>query len=444
MRRAVSALATAMLAVTLVVGGAIALGPGGETRTATASTPPAAPTSLLLRPGTGAGSLQAHAAALQRRLREVPGDPSSFAALGIAYVAQARATGDPSLYPKAEGALVSSLRLDRRGNEDALLGLGALALARHDFDAALRLGRGASKIDPFGADAYGVIGDALLELGRYEEAFDAFQRMVDTRPDLASYARVSYARELQGDVRGAIRAMSLAFESAATPGDAAWVAYQLGELAFGSGDVHGSAGWYRRGIELDPSFVPNLAGLAKVAWARGDTTRAIERYRGVTSRYPAPEFVVALADLYRATGRVALAERQERVVRALHDLADANGVNADLELALFAADRGDETAALDAARAEWSRRRSVHVADALAWALHANGRFERAALFADRALRLGTRNATFLFHAGMIRLALGDDLAARSLLRRAVAVNPNFSILHASTAERVLARLGEA
>jgi tetratricopeptide (TPR) repeat protein len=440
MRKAASAAITVALAATLVVGGAIVLRPGGDGPEGRGSAPLPEPAALLTRQG----GLEAQIAALQERLREVPGDWRGFAALGIAYVAQARTTSDPSLYPKAEGVLATSLRLHGDDNEDALLGLGALALARHDFDGALRFGRRASEADPFGAGAYGVIGDALLELGRYGQAFDAFQTMVDTRPDLASYARASYARELQGDVRGAVRAMTLAFDAAATPGDAAWAAYQLGELAFGSGDVGGASSWYRRGLELDPSFVPNLAGTAKVAWARGDDRLAIERYREATARFPSPEFVVALADLYRVTGRNDLADEQETVVRALHELADGNGVNADLELAVFDADHGEERGALVAARAEWSRRRSVHVADALAWALYANGRYGSAATLADRALRLGTENATFLFHAGMIRLALGDEAGARSFLARAVAVNPNFSILHADTAERVLARLGAA
>jgi tetratricopeptide (TPR) repeat protein len=443
MRRAVSAGVILVLAATLMVGGAIVLRPGRDAPATRGSAPVPEPASLLSRQA-GGGSLETQIAALQERLGAVPGDWRGFAALGIAYVSQARTTGDPSQYPKAEAALATSLRLHDRDNEDALLGLGALALARHDFEGALRFGRRASEVDPFGADAYGVIGDALLELGRYGQAFDAFQTMVDTRPDLASYARVAYARELQGDVGGAVRAMALAFDAAATQGDAAWAAYQLGELAFGSGDVREAASWYGRGLELDPSFVPNLAGTAKVAWARGDDGLAIGRYREVTARYPAPEYVVALADLYRVTGRDRRANEQAAVVRALHELADGNGVNGDLELAVFDADHGEEVAALDAARSEWARRRSVHVADALAWALYANGRYEPAAALAGRALRLGTENATFLFHAGMIRLALGDDDGARSFLRRAVAVNPNFSILHADTAERVLARLGGA
>ena len=111
-------------------------------------------------------------------------------------------------------------------------------------------------------------------------------------------------------------------------------------------------------------------------------------------------------------------------------------MNADLELALFDADHGDPARALGAARAEWSRRQSVHVADAFAWALYTNGRYgPRIDLRRRVRSRLGTENATFLFHAGMIRLALGDEQGSRPLPpRRASPSNPNFSILHADAA----------
>jgi tetratricopeptide (TPR) repeat protein len=433
----------AAMAVALLVAGAIAFGPtadapagdlvGGSVSNRSSS--------ALLAPVVSAASLDETIASLQDRLRAVPEDWRSSASLGLAYVARARVTGDPSWYPKAEGVLARSLRVNADDNVEGLLGLGMLDLARHDFSAALGRGRRAAALDPHGAEAYAVIGDALLELGRYDHAFEAFQTMVDTRPDLSSYARVAYARELVGDVRGAERAMQMAFDAAGTPADAAWTAYHLGELAFGSGDVRSARGWYARGRELDPSYVPNLAGLAKVAWARGDDVLAVERFSDVVSRYPSAEFVAALADLYRATGRQALAEQQEDVVRAMHELASESGVNVDLELALFDADHGHPARALGAARAEWGRRQSVHVADAYAWALYANGRYARASALSERALALGTRNALFLFHAGMIRLELGDEQGAARYLSAALATNPNFSIQHADAAAMTLARL---
>lgn len=436
-----AALAAAM-AVALLVAGAIAfVRSPGEPRGRVGVGPSTRSSSALLVPAVVAGSLDGTIASLQARLRAAPDDWRSSASLGLAYVAQGRVSGDPSWYMKAEGVLERSLEVNAVDNVEARLGLGVLGLARHDFAAALREGRRAAELDPYGADALGVIGDALLELGRYDAAFEAFQAMVDTRPDLASYARVAYARELVGDVRGAERAMRMAFEAAGTAPDAAWSAYQLGELAFGSGDVRSARAWYARGLELDPSYVPNLAGLAKVAWARSDDELAVERYGDVVARYPSPEFVIALADLYRATGRPVLAEQQEDVVRAMHELATQSGVNVDLELALFDADHGDPQGALAAARSAWARRRSVHVADAYAWALYANGRYARAARLAERALALGTRNALFLFHAGMIRLELGDERAASRYLSAALATNPNFSIPHAGAAARVLAGL---
>jgi tetratricopeptide (TPR) repeat protein len=432
------AVVTAM-AVALVVAGAVVFVRGTGDGVDPSARHPSS--SALLLPRPNAGSLDGAISSLQQRLREFPDDWRGFAQLGLAYVAQARVTADPSWYPKAEGVLDRSVRLHPERNVDGALGIGALDLARHDFASALRQGRRAASLDPYDADAYGVIGDALIELGRYRAAFDAIQRMVDTRPDLASYARVAYARELRGDVAGAERAMLLAFDAAGSPSDAAWTAYQLGELAFGSGEVAAAGGWYARGFDLDPAYAPNLAGLARVAWARGNDDLAMRRYEEVAARYPAPEVVIALADLYRKTGHRALADQLEDVVRAMQELAAANGVNIDLELALFDADHGDQAGALSASRAEWARRHSIHVADACAWALYANGRYRRASAFADRALALGTRNALFLYHAGMIRLELGDRDGARRDLARSLAINPNFSILHAAEAARTLSRL---
>ena len=441
MRSIGRAAVAAAMAVALLLVGALVLvrGPGGPAQQPSS---PAIPASgALLVPAASTGSLESTISALQTRLRVNPNDWRGYASLGLAYLTQARVTADPSWYPKAEGVLRESLRLRGEGNLDAQLGLGALALARHDFETALDRGRAAEAVNPYNANVYGVIGDALLELGRYEEAVDAFQTMIDTRPGIPSYARASYARELLGDVPGAIDAMGLALDAAGSPSDGAWAAYQLGELEFGRGAVGEAETWYEQGLRLDPSYAPNLAGLARVAWASGEPDLAIERYRDAVMRYPSVEYVAVLGDLYATIGRDDLAEQQYAVVDATRALAQANGVNVDLEIALFDADHGDPESALAAAEAEWARRQSVHVADAYAWALYANGRYAEAARVSKRALELGTRNAAFLFHAGMIELARGRDEAARGLLRRAVAINPNFSILYARTAQLVLAEL---
>lgn len=439
MRRAIRLGVVPVLAAALLVVGGIGLLGAHEGDPGPATV--AAPAESVLLPPIVGGSLEDSIANLQRRLRVLPQDWKGFASLGLAYVTEARVTADPTYYPKAESALERSLSIDADGNFEALVGMGTLALARHDFAGALRWGERARAIAPVNADVDGVIGDAQLELGRYDAAFSTLQTMVDTRPDLSSYARVSYARELQGDVAGAIVAMRAAEQAAGTAADAAWATFQLGELDWNAGRARQAAVEYRRAIELAPDYVPPLAGLAKVAWADGRIDRAIELFTRVTERYPLPEFVIALGDLYRSAGDEADARHQYALVRAEQDLFRANGVNVDLELALFDADHGSPRDALAAARTEWGRRHSVHVADAYAWALHANGRDREAAAYSKRALELGTRSALFLFHAGMIQRALGHDVTAIRLLREALATNPNFSIAYSSIAARAVAAL---
>jgi tetratricopeptide (TPR) repeat protein len=417
----------------------------GAFRNLHAQTPPAAqpapaPKTADLFAPAGA-SLATIIAELQARLTLAPSDWKSYGYLGLAYVQQARATADPTYYPKAEGALATSLSLQPRKNEVALVGEAALAAGRHDFTGALRYGEQARALDPHDANVYGVIGDAENELGRYPAAFASFQKMVNTLPNLSSYARVSYARELQGDVPGALQAMGLARDVAGTPADVAWADFQTGELYFNSGRPLRARAAYRAGLHADPTYVPNLAGLAKVAWATGDMKAAIAGYNRVVQRYPAPEHVIALGDLYAITGDQTQAQRQYALVRAEEKLFQANGVNIDLEQALFDADHGDAADALMAARTEWGRRHSILVADAYAWALYANGRYAQAAVYAHKAMALGMHNALIYFHAGMIELKLGQRDDARTLLARALDTNPHFSILHAPEARRTLAML---
>ena len=394
------------------------------------------PAALAVAPDPGEQAIEQ----LQQRLREVPGDWNAANGLGLAYVQEARFTADPSFYPKAQAVLEASLQTHPNDNPGAYVGLAALAAARHDFSGALRDGERAKRLDPYDGAVYGVIGDALVELGRYGQAATAFQRMVDTAPGLSSYARISYLRELHGDVSGAVVAMQAARQVAGTPQDTAWAAYQLGELAWNSGDVAEAASRYREASQLDPGWVPPDAGLAKVAWARGHVGAAIAGYRDVVARYPLPEYVVALGDLLWTSGDHTGAREQYGLAHAEAALFRANGVNVDLELALFDADHGRPGPALRAARAEWDRRHSIHVADAYAWALHAAGRDREALSYERRALALGTRSALFRYHLGMIELALGLGPAGATDLRTALRINPHFSILGMSVARSALTR----
>src|SRR5205823_2239067 len=217
---------------TLAVALFVAAGLGPFRRADPGAPPTAAPGSETLLQPVLSGSLDRIISSLQQRLRVLPDDYRSFASLGLAYVQQARLTADPSYYPKAEGVLQRSLSLDTRDNYAAMVGMAALAAARHDFATALAWGERAKEINSANGNVYGVIGDAQVELGRYPQAYASFQKMVDTLPGLSSYSRVSYARELQGNVPGAIASMQAAFDVTGSPADQAWASNQLGDLEF--------------------------------------------------------------------------------------------------------------------------------------------------------------------------------------------------------------------
>jgi tetratricopeptide (TPR) repeat protein len=426
-----------MAVLLFVAGGAGLLRPSEPSPPPSAFSSPAS----LLTPGT-AGDLEAIIAGLQNRIRQRSGDWRGLASLGLAYLQKGRLTADPSYYPKAHALLKRSLELEA-ANFEAALGMGILALGRHDFEVALRWGRTARALNTASAQALGVIGDALLELGRHPASARAFQAMVDLRPDTASYARVSYYRELNGDVSGAIEAMRMARDLAGTPGDASWAGYQLGELFFGAGLLPEAARTYRTAAAIDPVAALPEVGMARVAAARGRVDRAIRRLEEVVARYPAPEFVILLGDLHRAAGHPADAAERYALVEVTNRLNGAAGVDTDLEMALFDADHGHPTRAVHRASAAYRARPSVQAADALAWALHSAGRYQSADRYARQALRLGTRSAAFHFHAGMIARPLGDEGRAARHLRRALEINPWFSFVQAETARRTLREMAE-
>jgi tetratricopeptide (TPR) repeat protein len=375
---------------------------------------------------------------LQAQVREAPSDPDGYADLGLAYLQQVRETGDPTLYPRAQGTFEQAVRLDP-GDFTATSGLGSLALARHDFRRALALGEQAARINPVVARNYGVIADAEIELGRYGAAARTLQHYVDVKPELSSYARVSYFRELHGDLAGALAAMRLAVSAGGgTAENVGYVQSLVGKLQFDGGDYAAAERAYRAALTTDPGFPAAVVGLARVEAARGDYDPAIRRLRELVQRLPLPEYVIALGDTERAAGLNVAAERDYRLVGVETRLLQANGVNTDAELALFEADHGDPAQAMDLAARAWGAAPSVRSADAFSWALSAAGRDAEALRMSERAMRLGSRDPSFLYHAGMVARRAGEAQRAKGLLSKLVAQSPNFNPLYGPRAERAL------
>ncbi|MEO8357583.1 MAG: tetratricopeptide repeat protein [Chloroflexota bacterium] len=384
-------------------------------------------------------STDALIASLQDRLRENPEDWQSYSQLGLAYLQKARETGDPTYYLKTDEALEEALSL-QPNDYVSVSAKGALALARHDFSAALQWGEQATHLNPDRAYAYGVTADAQIELGRYEAAIQTLQTMVDLRPDMSSYSRISYIRELHGDVDGALEMMQLAVDGGTPNSEStAWVRTQLANLYFNTGDLEQAEVEYNLTLQNRPNYVYALAGLGRVRAAQGDMEAAIKLLNQTVAIMPMPEFVIMLGDLYLASGQREAATQQYELVATIEKLYRANGVDMDMEIALFNADHDqnlEETLSL--ARKAYANRPSIHGADALAWALYKTGNSVEAQTYLMEALKLGTKDPLKLFHAGMIALELGSKAQAREYLEEALAINPHFSILYAEEAHRTL------
>ncbi|MFI6517625.1 hypothetical protein ACIBF1_18865 [Spirillospora sp. NPDC050679] len=371
---------------------------------------------------TGTGLI----ARYQLTLRDAPDDHRTWAALGSAYVQQARTTLDPSYYPRAQGALERSLRLAPDGNDQAMVGMGALANARHQFAEAARWGARAARANPSSPEAQAVLADAYTQLGDYPAATRAVQRMNELQPGVSAFTRASYERQQRGDTAGARALLNQALAAAYLPADIAFCRYYLGELAFHAGDLAGADGHYRAAAIADPAFAPALQGTAKTAALRGDTATALRDYRALVARAPLPQYLAEYAQVLRSAGRTAEATVQERLLATQERLQAVGGLVDDLAASEQAADSGDEAGALRHAESEWKRRRSVLVADALAWALHLNGRDREALGYARLATRPGWRNALLYHHRAQIQQALGNDDAAAADRATARAVNPRF------------------
>ncbi|MGZ8501956.1 MAG: tetratricopeptide repeat protein [Candidatus Limnocylindrales bacterium] len=392
--------------------------------------------------GTGESPTAQRIAALEAAVAMDSNNGDALLELGVALLQRVRETADPSIYARAQEAFDRARAV---GPNDPLpfVGLGTLALARHEFADALELGRKALALGPGLPTAQGVVADALVELGRYDEAVDAVQKMVDLRPDLASYARVSYLRELYGDLPGALDAMRRAVQAGGPASENnAYVIVLYGNLAVLSGHPDEAAQAYAAALRAYPGFPAALAGQGRLAVAGGDLPTAIARFGRAADIVPLPEYVIALGETHEASGDAKGAADSFALARAETGLFKANGVVVDLELALFEADHGDPAAALDLANAAYAERPTIKAADALAWASLRNGRIGEAKKRSAEALRLGTWDPILLYHAGAIAAAAGDAKAAMRDLKAALRLDPGFSPTGAQAARALLATLG--
>ncbi|HEY8072898.1 MAG TPA: tetratricopeptide repeat protein, partial [Labilithrix sp.] len=326
--------------------------------------------------------------------------------LGRSWVRKARESADPGFYLNAD-ACARIVLAKNPDNAPALDLQGLVLMNGHKFAEAVALATRVTEKHAEDPMAWGTLSDALLELGRYDDATAAAQRMIDLKPNLPSYSRASYLQWLRGDDASAKLTVRAALDSGRDakrdPEPGAWVLVQAAMIFWHEGDYEGAEAGFDKALERISDYAPANVGKGRCAMARGDYRRAAELFARAHAQSPLVETAWLLGDAREAAGDTkGAAEAFARV--------EKDGKKTDPRtLALFWATKGthtDEAVAL--ADEELRIRQDIYSEDAVAWSLYRAGRLEDAKEHVTRARRLGTPDARLMYHEGAIRLATGD------------------------------------
>lgn len=383
---------------------------------------------------------------LEERVKQNPEDFIAFTKLGGYYLQRLRETGDVKYLELATRAARASLAiLPAEQNAGALGILAQSEFAAHDFTGARDHAQQLVNLDARKSYPYLILGDALLELGDYEQAEGAFARMRQAGGDgIGAQTRLARLDALRGRADNArarlSNALSLALAEVPQQRETiAWCRWQLGEAAFSVGNYEEAERRYREALTDFSDYYRAVGSLARVLAARGNLSAATEQAERAVRLLPDPSFLALLGDLYKLSGREREASAQYALIEKIAHLSEINGVLYNRQLALFYADHDlKPAAAYELAAKEYKARRDIYGADAAAWTALKAGKVGEAQALMKEALRLGTQDAKLLYHAGMIERAAGNHEVAHGFLKRALELNPQFDALQASFARKSL------
>ncbi|CAN5924744.1 hypothetical protein BH11MYX4_BH11MYX4_62880 [soil metagenome] len=364
---------------------------------------------------------------LQKSARANPAKDDVWVVLGRAWVRKARESADPGFYLNADAC--AAVVLERNPDDRLALDLRGLVLLNgHKFEDARSLAVNITARHPEDPMAWGTLSDAYLELGRYDEATDAAQKMIDLKPSLPSYSRASHLQWLRGDVASARESVRRALDSGRAgktdPEPGAWVFVQAAMMFWSDGDFDGAEAGFDKALERIADYAPANVGKGRVAMARGDAKRAAELFERAWKVSPLVETAWLLGDARQAAGDAVGAKEAYAQVEREGRRTDPRTLSLCLSTRNGTAADGEE--ALELARGEYEVRKDIVSEDAIAWALYRTGKLAEAKAMITRARRLGTPDARLLFHEGAIRLAAGETAKGRELIKAALKKNPAF------------------
>jgi pentatricopeptide repeat protein len=359
-----------------------------------------------------------------------PEDTKVMVQLAQAYVQEGRNTGDHAYYDKATLELTNKVLAVEPGNFEALCCEGTVLLSQHHFSEALETAKKAHDVNPASAFVYGMMVDAYVELGNYEEAVKTCDLMISTRPDIRSYARVSYLREIYGDIPGAIAAMKMAVGAGYSGLEQTeWCRVQLGKLYEQTGAADSAKYCYELALYNRTDYAFALAGMARIEKANGNYAGAIAYLNKANAQMNEYSFYEELADVYHANGNAAQADSAMQTAIELlgpgvvNENIIGHGHYADRELALAYAKTGNYAKAIGHAVTEYKRRPgNIDIQETLAWVYYKAGYFYLADRHMSKAMRTGKKNPETVLRAGLIKMKSGQERAGRSYIAEAQAM----------------------
>ncbi|WP_052732982.1 tetratricopeptide repeat protein [Hymenobacter terrenus] len=370
---------------------------------------------------------------LLAKLRSKPDDQKSRLLLAQAYMQEGRVTGDHPYYDGAAMQLLEEVLHAEPENFEALCCKASLCLTQHHFAQGLALAEQARQLNPNSGFVYGLLTDANVEMGHYDEAIKMADKMNAVRPDLPAYARVSYLREIHGNLPGAIEAMDFAVKAGYIGLEQTeWTRVALGHLYEVSGDTAHARGHYLMALAARPGYAYALAGLGRMAAVRKDYATAIRLYQQARITVQDYAFADELTDLYRLNGQPAEAKKMaaESIAMLASAAEDADnneqmGHYADRELAYAYLKTNELNKALEHAKIEYERRPdNIDVNETMAWVLYKRGAFAEAQKYMQVARRTGSQHPVLLCRAGLILSKLGKKAEGQVLIEKSLKTAP--------------------